>query len=245
MYRAIRLISKRRIVTVGIAVSMFVGAGIAAAEGAKWSDTPPTFAEPAPAADEVTTTSPSTDPTVAVDSTTPESTEATTPRVTHETATDINTSTIDEQPSVPTTEATTNPTTNPTTVPVPEPTPPSVNEPTTTAAALPEQPAPTTTEFHDTLVPQGISLICTATGGTVSCSWSSPDVPGFARVLLLRGDGGTQGRVPFQSNNSSSVSYIDPNVPAGSYSYIVVVLDGNSLTLVHSNPVLITIGAVG
>ena len=246
MYRMSKLIGKKQIVTVGVAVSVFVGVGIAAAaEGAKWIDSAPAVTTPALTVDHVTTTLPHSEPVavgvgeVVSDATVP-ATTATSPTLTLEPTIDVSTPTVEEQTSVPVTE----PTAHATTVPVTEPSPPAALEPTTTAAAVPEAPAPTTTESHDA-VPQGISLSCTNVGGSVSCSWSSPDMPGFARVMLLRGNGGPQGRVPFQSSDASSVSYIDPNVPAGSYSYVVVVLDGNSHTLVHSNAVLITIAAVG
>ena len=241
MYRASKLVGKKRIITVGVAVSVFIGASIAAAaEGVHWSESAPAVSQPVPTTGTATTTPPSPEPTPDGTGGSPQDTrgatpDATTSTVEHETVTYLNTPAIVEQPS----EATTIPPT------VPGPAPLAADEPTTTATAQPEPPAPTTTEFHDTVVPQGISLSCTAEGGSVSCAWSSPDVPGFARVMLLRGNGGTKGRVPFQSNDSSAVSYIDPNVPAGSYSYVVVILDGNSHMLLHSNPVLITIDAAG
>lgn len=252
MYRASRLTGKKRIATVGVAVSMFVGAGIAAAaDGAPWSDTAPAITQPAPTQDTSTTISPSPQPTAGETETSAPQTEVTSTSDVGDVAADTDTDTgtdtgkFDELPATTTTEAASETTTTPTTIPVQEPTTSAAAEPTTTAATVPEQPATTTSEFHDTPVPQTISLSCSVADNAVSCSWSSPDMPGFARVMLLRGNGGTQGRVPFQSNSSSSVSYIDVNVPSGSYSYVVVVLDGNSHTLVHSNPVYITIGAVG
>ena len=73
--------------------------------------------------------------------------------------------------------------------------------------------------------------------------FSRGEIPGFARFLVLRGNGGSQGRVPFQSTDPNASVAIDVNVPAGSYSYVVVAVDGNAKTLVHSNPVFIQIGA--
>jgi hypothetical protein len=121
---------------------------------------------------------------------------------------------------------------------------PVTTEPVTTEPATTE-PATTTptTVFHDTPVPQGIELHCSAEGATVSCSWSVGDIPGFARFLLLRGNGGAQGRVPFQTTDPDARHAIDAPVPAGSYSYVVIALGTNGSTLVHSNPVYLQIDA--
>ena len=120
----------------------------------------------------------------------------------------------------------------------PAPTEPAPTEPSPTAA-------PTTTEFHDTVVALGLSLSCAAEANTVTCHWSGSVVPGFAKFLLLRGDGGAKGRVPFQSTDPGASVAVDADVPTGSYSYLVIAVDANGKALVHSNPVMIQIGAEG
>ena len=119
----------------------------------------------------------------------------------------------------------------------PATTEPAPAEPSTTMAA------PPTTVRVDTPVPEGIVLTCSAAGSTVTCNWSGGVVPSFAKFLVLRGDGGPRGRVPFQSNDPGTTSFIDNGVPVGSYSYVVVSVDGNNKNLVHSNPQFIQIPA--
>ncbi len=130
----------------------------------------------------------------------------------------------------------------------PAPVQPS-DEPVTTAA--PETtvaPAPPTTEHvSDSNNPMTLQLSCSLggdAGNSVSCTWSGPTPSGFAKQLLLRGTtSGGPGRVPFMSADPSANSYVNSNVPAGSYSYLVVILDAAGKTLAHSNPVPITVAA--
>lgn len=127
---------------------------------------------------------------------------------------------------------------------VPPATEPATTEPAAIEPAATEPPAtepPATTEWHDTPVPQGIDLTCRADGTSVSCAWSRWDGEGFARYLLLRSDGSV-GRVPFQTADASTTATIDTGLAAGSYSYVVIVLDPQGTTLVHSNRVTVQIG---
>jgi len=126
---------------------------------------------------------------------------------------------------------------------VPPATEPATTEPAAIEPAATEPPAtePATTEWHDTPVPQGIDLTCRADGSSVACAWSRWDGEGFARYLLLRSDGSV-GRVPFQTADASTTATIDTGLAAGSYSYVVIVLDPQGTTLVHSNRVTVQIG---
>jgi hypothetical protein len=90
-------------------------------------------------------------------------------------------------------------------------------------------------------VPGGLSLSCVLAGADVTCDWSGPTPAGFARFLLLRGEGGAQGRVPFQSSDPSASHLVDPSVPTGSYTYLIIAVDAASKPLVHSNMVPITV----
>jgi hypothetical protein len=131
------------------------------------------------------------------------------------------------------------------TEPAPTTQPVSTEAPTTVApTTVPVEATTTTMAKVDTVVPLGIDLHCTVDGSTVSCAWAGGVVDGFAKFLLLRGDGKV-GRVPFMSTDPAAHGYVDSQVPAGSYSYVVVTIDGNSKTLVHSNPVFVQIGAAG
>ena len=81
-------------------------------------------------------------------------------------------------------------------------------------------------------------------GGTstdVSCEWAGAIPAGFAKFVLLRGNHGTTGRVPFQSTDPSAHQYVDLAAAPGSYTYVVVALDAAAKPLVHSNMVPITI----
>jgi len=246
MYRTTTIAGGKRIVIAGAAVSLFVSAGAAAAATghAPWSDAAPGVVEPSP------TEPAATDAPVVTDAALPAVTDAPADVVTTPDGQPAVTDAPATEPGSPTTTATADSTTEPTTANTTEPTmptitAPAVTEPPATAAPTtsPTTAAPTTTEFHDTPVPLGISLTCTVDGNNVTCHWSGGQIPGFARFLLLRGNGGSQGRVPFQSTDPNAAVAIDANVPVGSYSYVVVAVDGNAKTLVHSNPVFIQIGA--
>jgi len=213
--------SKRTLVA-GLAITAFAGAGVAGAAAtgnAPWQDRAPEVAT-TPVTDTPVTDAPTTVPAV----TTPAATEPS-----------AQTEGTDHAPTG-TQPASTEPaSTEPPTVP------PSSDAPATT-----EGPKATTSDGRpDTYVPLGIDLACTVQNTDVQCSWSGSVADGFAKFLLLRGNGGAKGRVPFMSSDPSANSYIDPSVPAGSYSYVVVEIDANGKTLVHSNPVFITIGAAG
>jgi len=249
MYRTTKLVGGKRVVIVGAAISLFVSAGVAAAAtgSAPWSDAAPAVHEPTTAASVATDAPIVTDaPAPAVTTSGDAAPGGVEPTTGDATATTDGTTTVTDapaaEPGTPTSDLTTEPTTASTT----EPTMPTITEPAVTeppATTTPATAAPTTTEFHDTPVPLGISLTCTADGNTVTCHWSGGAIPGFARFLVLRGNGGSQGRVPFQSADPNASMAIDTNVPVGSYSYVVVAVDGNATTLVHSNPVFIQIGA--
>lgn len=208
-----------------VTVSVCAGAGVAAAaatDSAPWQER-----SSAPVADEPVTTA------VAVEPTSSAADEVSTTAISEPVVTDAAAPTTLELP--PTTEP---PTVVPSTTPEATTTAP---EPATPGTAVPDTPAPDTTVRRDTFVPQGIELHCAVDGTTVTCEWSGAAVEGFAKVLVLRGDG----RVVFISTDPSAAGYIDQAVPAGSYSYVVVAIDGNSKTLVHSNPVFVQIGAAG
>lgn len=126
--------------------------------------------------------------------------------------------------------------------------------PPTTASVpplAPTEPAPLTPEpgpaapVSDNVVPAGLSLACTTapadSGTNVSCEWSGPIPAAFAKFVLLRGNGGATGRVPFQSTDASAHQFVDIALAPGNYSYVLVALDGSSKPLVHSNMVPITI----
>lgn len=248
----VRKVMTGRTVMVWLAVTAFAGAGVAAAAtgNAPWQGVP-RAAEVQPATSEPSTT------VVAASSSTFDA-PTTTARPAERpgpTAPPHTDATIADPPapSAPSsTVAETSPTT--TTVIATEPVPttqaPST-EGSTTAAPVTAAPttapldiATTTTAKVDTVVPLGIDLHCNVEGSTVSCSWTGGAVDGFAKFLLLRGDGKV-GRVPFMSTDPAAHGYVDSQVPAGSYSYVVVTIDGNSKTLVHSNPVFVQIGAAG
>jgi hypothetical protein len=136
------------------------------------------------------------------------------------------------------------PSTEPAGTEVPASTEPPSTEPPSTEPPSSEPPATTLASppTTDTFVPSGIALSCDVDGDTVSCSWSGGVVPGFAKFLLLRGDG-TKGRVPYMTADPSATSYVDTGLAPGSYSYVVVSVDANSKALVHSNPVHVQIAA--
>ncbi len=90
-------------------------------------------------------------------------------------------------------------------------------------------------------MPGGLSLSCTLATSTVTCDWSGPTPAGFAAFVLLRGNGGSSGRVPFRSSDASASHFVDTSVPTGSYTYLIVALDGTQNPLVHSNMVPITV----
>ena len=79
------------------------------------------------------------------------------------------------------------------------------------------------------------------TGSNVVCNWSGATPAGFAKFLLLRGNGGAKGRVPFSSSSSAVNHFDDAAVQPGNYTYVLVAVDANSKPLVHSNMVPITI----
>lgn len=122
--------------------------------------------------------------------------------------------------------------------PTPAPTEPPTTQPPTTQ---PPHTLPALITKPDTFVPSGISLECTLEHHTVTCHWSGGVVDGFAKFLLLRSDG----RVVFMSDSPTADGYIDPDVAAGSYSYVVVTVGSDNIALMHSNRVAVTIGAAG
>jgi hypothetical protein len=127
--------------------------------------------------------------------------------------------------------------TEPATVP---PTEPAATEPPTTAPASTEPartdpPAPK----PDTVVPEGIHLECVLDNHTAKCHWTGSAVDGFAKVLVLRSDG----RVVFMSADPAASEYANVDLAPGSYSWIVVTIDANGKTLVHSNRVGLQIGS--
>jgi hypothetical protein len=132
------------------------------------------------------------------------------------------------------------------TVEVPKPT--EVPE-TTSAPAPPSTTPPPTSPKNDSVVPQTLGLACTldgdASANTVSCSWSGGAVAGFVRYLVLRGNAGGKGRVPFSSTDPAASSFEDSGLAAGQYSYVVVELDSSDKALSHSNPVSIVIPPAG
>jgi hypothetical protein len=94
-----------------------------------------------------------------------------------------------------------------------------------------------------------MSLTCTATGdalqNTVACTWTNGAGAGFSKYRLLRGDGGSRGRVPFTSSEPNANSFVDSALPAGNFSYVLVALDANEKAIGHSNPVYIQILPAG
>jgi hypothetical protein len=89
-------------------------------------------------------------------------------------------------------------------------------------------------------VPTGLSLSCVPTGSNVDCDWSGATPAGFAKFLLLRGNGGAKGRVPFSSSSSAVSHFDDAALQPGTYTYVLVAVDANNKPLVHSNMVPIT-----
>lgn len=132
---------------------------------------------------------------------------------------------------------------------MPPPPPPSTTlaphtEPSTTLAGAHETP-PSTTEVK---TPATLQLACTIVGehlNNVDCEWTGPVPAGFSRFLLLRGNQTAKGRVPFASGDPSAHSFIDLAVPAGSYTYVLVVVDASGKSIAHSSLIPITIVAVG
>ncbi len=215
----VRHIIGTRAAMVCVTVSVCAGAGVAAAaatDNAPWQDQP-------------TATAPALVESLSDASTSVESAVPTSDAATSEvTVTDA----VSVETAAPTTASPEPASTDPAST-APATTEPATTEPATTA--------PLTTPRPDTPVPQGIELGCAVQDAAVSCSWSGGVVPGFSRFLVLRGDG----RVVFMSGDPAANGYIDQSVPAGSYSYVVVAVDGNSKALVHSNPVFVQIGAAG
>ncbi len=121
----------------------------------------------------------------------------------------------------------------------------SVMEPPTTPAAPPVEPAPTTTEVH---APATLQLSCIAGGellNQVSCEWTGSVPDGFVNYLLLRGNHTAKGRVPFSSTDPTVHTFTDETLPAGSYTYVVVVIGTTGTSIAHSNLVPIVIAAAG
>ena len=156
-------------------------------------------------------------------------------------------------------EAAPEPTPSPVEVPAstPPPAPPTTAthaEPAATSPATspgpsapPNPPAPATTAatlVSDNVVPAGLSLSCnaatSASGTDVNCEWSGTIPAGFAKFLLLRGNQTATGRVPFQSGDPSAHHFTDVALAPGTYTYVVVAVDGAGTPLVHSNMVAIT-----
>jgi hypothetical protein len=213
MYRATTLVGGKRTVLVGVAVSMFASAGVAAAATGHvpWSSAATTVDAP------VDTTQP-TDTVPAPIGTGDGPVVSTIALLPPDTA----------QP--------------PDTVLAPTDTAPPDAAPVDTSA--PGTTPPVTSPPGDTYVPLGISLACEQQGSTVTCTWSGVSIDGFSEFLLLRGDG-TIGRVPYRTSDPGGGSFSDVVPAAGTYSYVVVAIDPNAKTLVHSNPVYVQIGAVG
>jgi hypothetical protein len=220
------------LIAVAVTACLAAGAAAAAAGGPLLGGDRPTPSTDAPV---ITVSAPADEPAVTVPPVTePASTEPTTIAVATTAAPTTSAPAATEPPvGAPVTE--------------PKHAAPPPTAPPVTDAPVPESPAsePPSTSRPDTVVPEGIHLECVATGADVTCQWSGGVVDGFAKFLLLRGDGGAKGRVPFMSADPSSAGYIDHGVPPGSYSYVLVTVDVNSHALVHSNAVFITIGAAG
>jgi len=129
--------------------------------------------------------------------------------------------------------------------PAAEPTTPATAEPAATSPPS-TAPATTTAPKPDNSVQLGLSMSCNASSNSgvtdVACNWSGPTPAGFAKFVLLRGNGGATGRVPFMSTDPSSSSFVDSALAPGSYTYVLVALDSASKPLVHSNMVPITVG---
>jgi len=196
-------------------------------------ETPATTAPASKPVDEPTTAAPTTEaPTTAAATTeAPVTTQATETTVHHE-------------PTPTTTKSTEPPaTTAPHTEP-PHTEPPHTDAPTT----VPSGDASTSTTVHvEHHAPTTMVLACSIDGvdraAVISCNWSG-DTPGaFAKLMLLRGKVGGQGRVPFQSSDPSANSFADTNVEPGTYSYVVVVVDASNVVLGHSNSVAIVVPA--
>ena len=222
--------SGKRTLMAGLAITAFAGAGVAGAAAtgnAPWQDHTPevSTATTEPAVTDAPTTVP----------------EITTPAVTVQTEGTGGTGSTGNDTTNHEPASTEPASTEPPTVP------PSSDAPATTTPA----PKATTSDGRpDTYVPLGIDLACTVQDPTaqvsaVECTWNGAVVDGFAKFLLLRGNGGAKGRVPFMSSDPAANACIDASVPAGSYSYVVVEIDANGKTLVHSNPVFVQIGAAG
>jgi hypothetical protein len=131
-----------------------------------------------------------------------------------------------------------------TTTHAPEPAPAPV-EPSTTTAPRVSEPAPTTTEVH---TPATLELSCTLIGDAhnqVTCEWTGPIPDGFVRFLLLRGNQTAKGRVPFNSTEATAHTFTDEPLPAGSYSYVVVIIGSTGVSIAHSNLVPIVIASAG
>lgn len=211
----------RKAVLVAAAAAATMTAGVAAAAGAvptPWSDGP---VHDAPAV-----TEPSGDGSAAV------GVEVTVAPDTLPPVSEEPTSTEPRSTEPPATEP---PATEPPATEAPKPTEPPHKEP-------PATPAPTTT---DRVVPQGITLECARDGHTVECHWSDPWADGARKVLLLRGQvGAEKGKVLLVTDHFDAGGYVDLEVPAGSYSYVVVTLDEHGVNVLHSNPVVIEVPAV-
>ncbi len=211
----------RRAAVVAAGLSVFASAGVAAAAagGAPFlgfHTSDAAVVEPV-VTDAPTTAPANTEPLP----TAPASTE---PPATHPTAT--------EPPPAPTEPPTTAPANT-----EPASTAPASTEPASTEPARTVPPAPK----PDTVVPEGIHLECVLDNHTAKCHWTGSAIDGFAKVLVLRSDG----RVVFMSADPAASEYADVDLAAGSYSWIVVTIDANGKTLVHSNRVALQIGAAG
>ena len=141
-------------------------------------------------------------------------------------------------------------TTEPTRVTRPQLTEPSTtrpvsSEPPTTEATTEAttKPAPQSTSDRPAgdETPASLQLSCAISDGrNVSCSWKG-DVPASAvRLLILRGEVAGKGRLVGEFSDPHRQSATDANVPAGSFSFVVVLLDAAGKTVAHSQGVPIS-----
>lgn len=207
--------TKIAVVAVGCVLAAGAGvAGAAAADLGPWEPDAPEVTNP-PVTSEATTTT--LEVTTTLESTTTVAPEPTEPKSTEPPATE-------PKPTEP-------PATEPPRTEPPRTEPPRTTEPRSTEP-------PTTEKRPETSVPQGIELACAVEPERVVCEWHGGVVDGFARFLVLRSDG----RVVFDTAKPDVHVYIDQLPEPGSYSYVVISVNGDNKNLSHSNKVTLQIG---
>ena len=185
----------------------------------------------APASSELATTAPTTEPASTEPASTPPSTPPAPPAPTTPPSADAGSAGSGSTGHEP--------------APVTPKVPPTTAAPEPTPEPAPPAPAPSPAPpVSDNVVPAGLLLSCnpssTESGFNVSCEWSGPIPAGFAKFVLLRGNQGTNGRVPFQSGDPSAHAFVDMALAPGTYTYVLVALDAAGKPLVHSNMVPIS-----